>query len=157
MALAAKELPKVTFPISPQLRSPGAEIVGFYTDPPGVVMQFAQPVKGTEELARWLLVHAIQQIFARFPGRNDILFVMDLRMMAGRELGARSLLVQHGPGLRHRFSHLYILPPLVAAPFYAGTLHTAASLLRTLGLHIDIEPSMERIFAVRQLRFSASP
>jgi hypothetical protein len=152
MVLAATAALPIQFPTSPHIASPGGEVVGYYTDPPGVVMQFAHAVKGTEELARWLLVPAVQQIFTRFPGNNEIVFVMDLSMMTGREMGARALLIQHAPGMRHRFSRLFILPPLIAPPFYAGTLNTAAALLRTMSVNVDIVPSLEHIFQLLGLR-----
>src|SRR6185312_2387121 len=81
---AGTQVLQPVFPGTPDLLSPGDAIAGWLLDPPGALVQFVKPVKGTMELASWLVGPAFEVLDERFPGRNDLTFVLDLGNMVGR-------------------------------------------------------------------------
>lgn len=138
----------------PHLRSPEGELGAWFTEPPGVVLQFLRPTLGTESMARWIVGPALSEVFRRYPEERGLFFVFDLSLMTGREVAARSILIQSAPKMRHRFCcSVLILPASSSAPF-VRTVHAGAALLRTLGVHIDIDASLS--VTLRRLGLTAA-
>jgi hypothetical protein len=149
-AVATAELP-AAFHGPPHARSPAGEAALWYTDPPGVVVQFVAPVRGTEEFVRWLVGPAAHGLFRRFAER-DLVFVLDLARMRGRDLAARALLIQQAPTFRHRFSQIAVVPPDTSGAIVTNTLYAAAALLRTAGIPVDVAPTLQAVLRRWPLR-----
>jgi hypothetical protein len=141
----------VTLAIQPELRcepdllAPDGAIGGWLLDPPGGLIQFLKPVKGTTDLANWLVGPALSMLDAEFPNRNDLLLVLDLTNMVGRSAAARSILLHTAKVVRSRFSRVFVVPPADYPPMYMKAFHASVAFARLLGLHVTIAGSCRAV------------
>lgn len=129
------------FPSEPELLSPTGAIAGWLLDPPGALVQFIKPVKGTTELATWLVGPAFAVLDRSFPDRNDLTFVLDLSNMVGRSAAARSILLHSAKVLGPRFSRAFVVPPLDYPPMYLKAFHASVAFVRLLGVNVTVAGS----------------
>jgi hypothetical protein len=136
----------------PDFAHPSGDLVAWLTEPPGIVVQFAQPARGTQQLVAWLL-EVVEPLFSQhFSGRSDLVFLLDLRNMTARDGAARSLLLQRAPSFRGRFSRTFILPPAGGGTLATLSIQAAAALLRTFGIPVEVERSLARVQTLCELR-----
>lgn len=133
------------FPSQPDLLSPGEAIAGWLLDPPGAIVQFVKPVKGTMELASWLVGPAFEVLDQHFAGRNDLTFVLDLGNMVGRSAAARSILLHSAKVLGHRFERAFVVPPLDYPPMYLKAFHASVAFVRLLGVDVTVAGSSRAV------------
>jgi hypothetical protein len=126
------------FSTEPDLRGPDGAILGWLLDPPGALIQFVKPVKGTMELAGWLVGPAFAVLEDQYPERKDLVFVFDLTHMVGRSAAARSILLHSAKVLGSRFSRVFVVPPADYPPMYMKAFHASVAFVRLLGMHITV-------------------
>ena len=115
---------------------------GWFTDPPGAVVQIAQPARGTKEMAEWLVGPMFLRLRGRFPTSEGMVLVLDLSLMDGRDTAARTVVIDRAREAGQIFGRVYIIAPLKTNAVYLTTLHAAATLLNALGRDIHIETSL---------------
>jgi len=135
------------------MMDPSRALGAWFTEPPGVFIQFARRAALTVPLAEWLAGPVSTSLTNRFPGDEPLIFVLDLTQMEGRDPSARTLIVEAGRALGSRAGRAVLVPPLNTSRVYLASLHAAASLARVVGLTVSVETLPE---AVRSLRV-ASP
>ena len=153
MGLAAPACSIPAFASPPSLRF--GPLAAWLTDPQGALVQFQQPVRGTIELASWLVGPAYDRLDAAFPGRSGLVFVFDMSQMVGRSAVARSILLNKMRQVSPRFARVVIVPPLVAPPMYLQSLRFTFSLLRSLGVATEFAESSAS--AIERMSLRALP
>ena len=141
------------FHCEPDLLAPDGAIGGWLLDPPGGLIQFLKPVKGTMDLANWIVGPAFAVLDAQFPNRNDLLLVLDLTHMVGRSAAARSILLHSAKVVRSRFSRVFVVPPSDYPPMYMKAFHASVGFARLLGMHVTIAGSSRAV--IDRYRISA--
>jgi hypothetical protein len=126
------------FTSEPDVRAPDGVILGWLLDRPGVLIQFVKPVKGTADLASWLVGPAFAAVDARYPEHKDLWFVLDLTHMEGRSAAARSILLHSAKVLGSRFSRVFVIPPCDYPPMYLKAFHASVAFARLLGIHVTV-------------------
>src|SRR5262245_48272351 len=81
---------------------------GWFTDPPGAIVQIAQPARGTKEMAEWLVGPAFLRLRGRFPTAEGMVLVIDLSLMDGRDTAARTLIIERARQAGKIFGRVYI-------------------------------------------------
>jgi hypothetical protein len=140
------------FLVPPHLRHPSGAVVAWVTEPPGVVAQLTRPVRGTADLAEWLVGPVFEHLIARFPAAPRLIWVLDLRQMTGRDWLARALLIEKVKTLRVGMVRAVVIPPIDASPAYRAALRVAADVLRVFGARVDIERSLTKVLSEHGLR-----
>jgi hypothetical protein len=140
------------FATAPHVVDPSGVIAAWFTDPPGVLMQFARPSRGTTEMAEWLVGPGFDLLMARFPGARELRIVLDMRSMTGRSATARSLLLQRAKTVHDHVAHVVILPSQLLGPAYVKIVEGTALMLRLAGLRVDVEHEIERVVTRYRLR-----
>ena len=148
--------PSPAFAVPPHAQDESGVIACWFTDPPGVVLQFTCPARGTTELARWLCGPGYEQLLNRFPDAAELRVVLEMRQMTGRAATARAVLIEHGKLIAKRLGPVSILPSVHLGPFYVKLVEGTALMLRAFGLRIEIESSLERALAKQELRPAAA-
>ena len=119
----------------------------WYTDPPGVVLQLAAPIRGNVEMAEWLCGPGVERLRVRYPNVKGLVLVMDLTLMDGREPDARAVMLRNAAEMRGLFAKVFVVPPAKANRIYLSTLHAAAAVLSAFGVKLSIERSLTMVFA----------
>jgi hypothetical protein len=140
------------FLVPPHLRHSSGALVVWLTEPPGAVVQLTRPVRGTADLAEWLVGPAFEHLIQYFPDALRLIVVFDLRQMTGRDSSARALLIDKGKTLRASMLHAVVIPPVGASPAYHSSLRVAAAILRVYGVRVDIERSLTKVLSEQGLR-----
>ena len=143
---------KPAFDARPHIQDPTGAVVAWFTDPPGAIIQFARPARGTTDMARWLVGPARAALWRRFPVESGLTLVLDLTLMDGRDAGARALLHESAKDDKGRIARSFVIPPTKASGTYLSALHVAATLLRVFGVRVDVESSLTSVFASFPLR-----
>jgi hypothetical protein len=126
----------------------GARVLrAWFTDPPGVVVQMAQPSRGTVELAEWMVGPGYTRLRGRFPASERLILVIDLSLMEGRDPAARAVMMDKAREFNRLFERTIIIPPLQSNPVYLTTLHAAAALLTAFGVDLKLEKSLAGVIA----------
>ncbi len=133
------------FSSEPDVRAPDGVVLGWLLDPPGMLIQFVKPVKGTADLASWLVGPAYATLEARYPDRKDLWFVLDLTHMEGRSAAARSILLHSAKVLGPRFSRVFVIPPSDYPPMYLKAFHASVAFARLLGIHVTVSGASRAI------------
>ena len=144
--------PSPAFAVPPHLLDESGAIACWFTEPPGVVLQFTRPTRGTGELSRWLVGSGYNQLIRRFPDAHELRMVLDMRQMTGRSATARSIMIEHAKLVSQRLGRVIILPSVHLGAFYVTVVETTALMLRPFGVRIEIEHSLERALARQELR-----
>lgn len=161
--LVASDAIQPVFASEPDLRGPDGSVFGWLLDPPGVLFQFVKPVKGTTELATWLVGPAFAVLESRYPQRSGLVLVLDLTNMVGRSAAARSILLHSAKVLGPRFSRVYVIPPSDYPPMYMKAFHASVAFARLLGMNVTIAGASRaiieryKLFPLRDTREAASP
>jgi hypothetical protein len=141
----AEHLIQPVFASEPDLRSADGSIVGWLCDPPGGMLQFVKPVKGTTEHASWIVGPALSVLDARCPARTDLTLVLDLRHMVGRSAAARSILLHSAKVLGQRFSRIFVVPPTDYPPMYLQAFQASVAFVRLLGISVTVAGSSRAV------------
>ena len=142
----------LAFASAPHLVHPSKDVVCWFTDPPGLVIQFARATQGTRSMTEWLGHAAQDALLARFPSHHHLVVVLDLSLMAGREPGARNGLVEPAKRIKSRVARTILLPPRTASRVYLGSMYAATALLSACGIHVEISQSLPKALAAHGLR-----
>ena len=129
--------------------------MAWFTEPPGGVIQLTRPVRGTRELAEWLVGPAWEQLCRRFPNACEFFIVLDLSQMDGRDPSARAALLEKAQALRPGILRAAVIPPIGATAVYLSSLRVAVAILRVFGVVVDIDPSLRNVLASRGLRVAS--
>ena len=143
---------KPAFDARPHVQDPTGAVVAWLTEPPGAIIQFARPARGTTELARWLVGPATAALQRRFPIELRLVLVLDLTLMDGRDAGARALLHESAKDNKGRVARSFVIPPKKASATYLSALQVSATLLRVFGVRVEVESSLASVFASCPLR-----
>jgi hypothetical protein len=136
--LVASDVIQPVFSSEPDARSPDGAVVGWLLNPPGALVQFVKPVKGTADLASWLVGPATAVLDARYPNRKDLWFVLDLTHMVGRSAAARSILLHSAKVMTTRFSRVFVVPPSDYPPMYLKAFHASVAFARMVGMNMTV-------------------
>lgn len=128
----------------PYLVDPSGSLGLYWTDPPGVLVRFIRPARGTTEIAEWLTGVGLDLLAARFPVDHELRLILDMRQMVGRSATARSLLMRASATSRSRIKHVVLLPSVHLGPTYASVIEASAIVLRALGYRVHVEHDLER-------------
>lgn len=142
----------LAFAAPPRLYSPHGIAAGWLLDPPGALVQFVQPARGTLEQATWLVNDAFEVLDAEYPRQSELILVLDLYNMTGRSAAARSVLLNAAKLLYTRFAHAYVVPPAECPPMYLQAFHASIALVRLLGLRVSVVSSSAEVIARLGLR-----
>jgi hypothetical protein len=148
--LETTQLP--AFATAPHVIDPSGVIAAWWTEPPGVLMQFARPSRGTTEMAEWLVGPGFDLLLGRFPGARELRVVLDMRAMTGRSATARALMLQRAKTVHDHVAHVVLLPSQQLGPAYVKIVEGTAMMLRLAGLRVDVEHGLERVVARYRLR-----
>jgi hypothetical protein len=133
------------FSCEPDVRGPDGAIFGWLLEPPGALIQFVKPVKGTTELASWLVGPAFAWLDAHCAGRSDLVFILDLQHMVGRSAAARSILLHSAKVLGSRFARVFVVPPSDYPPMYMKAFHASVAFVRLLGVQVTVAGSSRAV------------
>jgi len=139
---------RAVFQRPPHLVDPSGTLAVWFTEPPGMVVQFARRGPCTVELAEWLVATAGPRVLERFPGPEPLAFVLDLSQMVGRDPRARAIITEGVGTLAARAGRTVVVPPVSATRVYLASLHVAASLARVLGITVSVEPLPQAVHAL---------
>jgi hypothetical protein len=142
------------FTVPPHVIDESGAVAAWFTEPPGVVLQFIRPARGTTELAKWVVGPAYNQLVRRFPDGYELRIVLDMRQMTGRAATARAVLIDHGKLVSQRLGRVIILPSVHMGAVYLKVVETTALMLRAFGVRIEIEQSLERALAKQDVRLA---
>lgn len=135
----------------PTLRYAG--IATWLTAPAGAVVQVVEPMRGTLDVANWLVGPAFDVLDRRFPGNHSLILVLDLALMTDRSAAARSVFLAKARECGKRFAQAYFVPPISASPAYRQATRASLTLIRALGVRIEVVDSAA--IAVAQLNLRA--
>jgi hypothetical protein len=116
------------------------------------VFQVVEPVRGTLDLANWLVGPAYDELERRFPGRTALIFVFDLDLMTGRSTASRSVFLAKARECGKRFSEGLFVPPRAATAAQRQSIRAAIALIRALGVHVEQVSSAVSAVASRNLK-----
>lgn len=150
--LARTDVIQPVFSSEPDLSPPDGAISGWLLDPPGALVQFVKPVRGTADLASWLVGPAYEELDARFPRHTDLWLVLDLTHMVGRSAAARSILLHSAKVVGPRFSRVFVVPPADYPPMYLKAFHASVAFARLLGMHVTVAGASRAIVERYKLR-----
>ena len=142
----------LAFAVTPHLVHASRDMACWFTHPPGIVIQVVRAVQGTRSMTDWLGGLVQSTLLARFPGVNDLIVVVDLSRMAGREPGARNGLVEPAKRLKAHVGRTVLLPPASVSRVYLGSLYAATALLSAVGIHVEIRHSLREVISDYGLR-----
>lgn len=133
------------YAVPPHCASPGGAAVGWVLDAPGGLVQVLEPVRGTVELASWLVHTAYALLDGNFPNDNDLVLVLDFHMMVGRTAAARSIFLNSVKVLGGRFSQVYVVPPAAYPSIYVHAFQASLAFARLLGLRVTVASSSAQL------------
>lgn len=143
--------------MTPDLCDPSGLIAGYWTDPPGVVLRFVRPARGTTKVAEWLVGAAVEQVLERFPGETQLRVVLDMTQMTGRSATARATLMQSAARFVPYVGQLVLVPSVHMGSTYINVVEASVAILRLVGLRVDIEHSVDRALAKHGLAPAMPP
>jgi hypothetical protein len=135
------------FDARPDVIDPTGTVAAWYTDPPGVIIQFTRPTRGTTELARWVVGPGNDALWRRFRDGSKVILVFDLSLMDGRDAEARALLHESARVNKERVARTIVIPPKGASSAYLSALRVATLLLKIIGFRVEIESSITYVIA----------
>jgi len=140
----SKHLPAdPVFASAPDLRFEGGQLVAWFTDPPGVVLQLTEATVFTKEMAEWMVGPGFAALQQRFPQGGKLQLLLDIRPMVSREPAARTLIMSAATRHMFLFAKLGVIAPAKPPPLYMTTLHAAIALLSAIGPEIIIFETLE--------------
>jgi hypothetical protein len=145
------------FTSPPHVRFGNNEAVAWVVHPPGGVAQLTAEVRGTRELAQWVVGPALRVMLDTYPEHRGLIIVLDLSLMQGRDPAARAVMLEKARELARCVGHTYLVPPLKTNAVYRTTLHAAVALLSTLGIHVEMVTSAAEVIERLKLQPVASP
>lgn len=140
------------FSARPDLRDPSGEVAAWFTAPPGIVFQFVRPTHGRLDHATWVTGAAHRALRARFPEATEFLCVFDLRLMTSRDQAGRALLLRRSLACKGLFVRSFVLLPEHAGPIYVMSVQAAVTLLRVMGIPVEVNQSLEEVIDSAPLR-----
>jgi hypothetical protein len=123
----------------------GGVLRAWFTDPPGALVQFMRPSRGTQEMAGWVIGPLYSKLRARFPEATMLTLVIDLTLMDGRDPAARAMLLERVSQGRGVIGRVGLVPPPKTSPVYLTTFHAAVTVLNSLGKEVRVESSLEKL------------
>ena len=140
---------RAAFDAPPHMMDSSRTMAVWFTEPAGLVAQFARPARWSVPLAEWLVGPVISRLLKRFPGDQPLVFVLDLTQMNGRDPPVRQLVVEAARSLTHRARRAVVVPPENANRVYLAGVQAAASIARVFGLTVSIESLPEALDSLR--------
>jgi hypothetical protein len=123
------------FARQPTLRYGG--LATWLVAPAGVVVQVVEPMRGTLDVAKWLVGPVFDALDRRFPGNNSLIIVLDLALMTSRSAAARSVFLAKARECGKRFAEGYFVPPISASAASRQATRASLALIRALGVRIE--------------------
>ena len=136
----------------PDVSDPSGLIAVYWTDPPGAVLRFVRPARGTAKVSEWLIGPAFELLTQRFPGETQLRIVLDMAQMTGRSATARAVLMQSAARFAPYLGQVVLVPSMHMGTAYIKVVEASAAVLRLVGLRIDIETSAERALVKHGIR-----
>jgi hypothetical protein len=143
------------FASAPDLRLEGGQLVAWFTDPPGVVVQLTEATVFTKEMAEWMVGPGFTALHDRFPQDGKLHLLLDIRRMISREPAARTLIMSAATRHMFLFAKLGVIAPAKPPPLYMTTLNAAIALLSAIGPEISIFETLEG--ALQAMGLHAAP
>ena len=145
MTLPLDVVQQPAFAVPPHIVDESGAIVGWFTEPAGVVLQLTRPTRGTTELAKWLVGPGYTQLIRRFPDTSDLYVVLDMRQMTGRAATARALMIEHAKLIAKQLGTVVVLPSVHLGALYVKVIEATALMLRPFGVRIEIEHELQHV------------
>lgn len=142
-ALSKPVISEPVFASAPDLRCESGQLVAWFTDPPGTVVQLMEATVFTKKMAEWMVGPGFTALYQRFPQSGKLQILLDLRPMTAREPAARPVIMSAAPRHMFLFSKLGVIVPAKPPPLYMTTLHGAIALLSAFGPEIRIFETLE--------------
>lgn len=140
------------FDIPPDLYGAGGSLRGWYTDPAGAVVQFERPTRATREMTEWLVGPGLARLRGRFPQATNMILVLDLSLMEGRDPAARVVMLDAARKVGSIIGRRILIPPVKTNAVYLTTLHAASALLSAVGINLEIAKSLADVIAEAKLK-----
>ena len=135
----------------PHIRDASGALVAWFTEPPGALIQVAEPCQLTVDMARWLVGPGFAALEARFPEPARLILVLDLGLMTGRDVAVRPLIVDLAKTLRPRLARAIVIPPQRASALYIASLKTGVAVLRVFGVTVEVARSLPEVVTTAAL------
>ena len=143
------------FAAPPHVTCPVGPLQGWFTDPPGAVVQLTEATEFTIEMARWLVGPGFALLHERFQSRSErLVLLLDIRPMTSRDPAVRTLFMETAREQGGRFAAVVVIPPLQINPVYRTTLQAAAALVSAFGIELEITTQIGDALTRHQLRLS---
>jgi hypothetical protein len=128
----------------PHIVDPSGAIAIYWTDPPGALIQVVQDMRGTSEMAHWLVTDGLELLLNRFTGVDNLRLVIDMRRMTGRSAMARSILMTASGGqAAERIGQVVLLPSVHMGSAYITLIEATAVTLRLVGYRVSVEHDLD--------------
>lgn len=142
------------FAVPPDLQFEGGKLAAWYTEPAGAVVQLTEATIFTKEMAEWIVGPGFTAFNQRFPSRDQLRLLLDLRPMTSREPAARPVIMTAATRYLSMFNKVGVIAPSKPPPLYMTTLHAAVALLSAIGPEIRIFETLEG--ALKGMELSAA-
>lgn len=135
-------LKKAAFPEAPHLEAPTGDVVAWFTEPSGILIQVTRPTRIEVRHAEWIVGPLRAEALRRFPDRENAVLIIDSTLMTGREPAVRTILMEAAREVRQHVARTILIPPSNAGPVYLASLEVACSILQVFGIRLDIVRSL---------------
>jgi hypothetical protein len=146
--------PRGVFAEEPHEVDPSGCVGSWYTNPPGALVSFIRPAKGSLEVTEWLIGPAREALERRFPA-GPLVLIMDLGLMTGRDPAVRAKLIESGRQLKSRIVKTVVVPPVDASAIYIASVRTAMALAAVVGVHVEISRTLAPVISKLGLTVAA--
>jgi hypothetical protein len=153
---AADTMPTRAFSAPPDLVDDSGAMIGWFIEPAGLLLQPAYPVRGTTQMAEWLVGPGFERLAQRFAGQRGLTIILDTREMTGRSASARALLIANATRVLPRVGRVVLLPSRHMGSAYLRVVEASASIVRAMGLRLDIEHDLDSTLAKHAVRLASS-
>ena len=141
---------QTTFKAPAHLMDPSRTVVAWFTDPPGIFIQFARRAVFSLPLAQWMAGPMCAALTKRYPAPQPIVLILDLTRMDGRDPQVRPIIVDASRAFASRTRRAVVVPPHDASRVYLASVTAAASLARLFGLTVAVESLSDAVRSLSQ-------
>ena len=146
----------IELPDRADLYDPSGDIGVWYTRPAGAVVRLVVPTRVELAHAEWLTGAGQAKMTEHLPEQSGLILVLDLSLMIDRTSVARALMLKRAPELAKRLRCTYLIPPPSMSRLQAISLQAAATLLRALGVRVELRSTLAQACEQAGLRHAPS-
>lgn len=142
------------FGAPPHLVDDSGALRAWFIEPAGALLQFARPVRGTTQMAEWLVGPAFDVLVQRFSGRRGLRVILDMREMTGRSASARAVLLANVLRVLPRIGHVVMLPSQHMGAEYMSVIELTVRIVNAMGLPLEVAHDLESVLADGAVRMA---